>query len=248
MSAKIILAQTILYLFTLQYLSGQTSSCCLSVEKSGSESYLSGELYVPAMPVDIATYFNQDWLLGDILLATGEVVRNKFIKYNGLLDELFWLEPGSKNIIKLDKDAIQQFHYSNYMGDTSVYFRKIKIKQSANSDSAGIFVQIIYIGNLSLFISHTFYIDRRELVYNKGIILEKEIFREKPVYYFISVNTKTFITMSLSPKRLYEFCPGNNEKIREFFKTNRFGKNFKNSDLVRLTQFLGTLHDTKDSF
>ena len=109
-------------------------------------------------------------------------------------------------------------------------------------------MQAIYSGNLSLFVSHTFYIDRRELVYGKGIMLEKEIYREKPVYYFISGNTKSFITMSISPKRLYEFCPGNNAKIREFFKTNRFGKNFENSDLVRLTQFLGTLHDTKDSY
>jgi hypothetical protein len=227
---------------------GQINCCCNIIEKSASGPFLPGELFVPAQPFDITTYFNQEWLEGDIFLSTGEIVRNKSIKYNGFLDELFWHEPGSENIIKLDKEAIRQFHYLNFNGDTSVYFRKIKIMPNSVSDSAEIFVQKICEGKLSLFVSHTFYIARRELVYSKGITLEKEIYQEKSVYYFMSGNTKTFITMSLSPKRFYDFCPGNNEKIREFFKANRFGKFINNPDLVRLTQFLSTLHEMKDIF
>jgi hypothetical protein len=237
----IMFAPTIIILFMSKLLSGQINCCCNDIEKSASGPFLPGELFVPGQPVDITTYFNQEWLEGDIFLSSGEIVRNKSIKYNGFLDELFWHEPGSENIIKLDKEAIRQFHYLNFNGDTSVYFRKIKIKLNSVSDSAEIFVQKIYDGNLSLFVSHTFYIDRRELVYSKGITLEKEIYREKLVYYLRSANNRTFVTTNLSPGGLSAFFPGKKEKIRGFFRLNKLGKIISNSDLIRVTQFLGTL-------
>jgi hypothetical protein len=241
MKAKVILTHIILLVITFQHLSGQKNCCCNNIDKTNSEPYLSGELFTPALPVDAATYFNKGWLLGDILLSNGEIVRNKLIKYNGLLDELFWQEPESKNIITLDKEAIRQFHFQNLNGDTSVYFRKIKVKRNIISDSSEVFGEVVYDGNLSLFVLHTFIIERRELINMNGIPTEKDIYAEEPIYCFRLTNNKIFVTKSLKRNSLYAGSPGNKDKIKEFLKANNFRKFINKSDLIRLAQFLSTI-------
>jgi hypothetical protein len=243
MKAKVILTHIILLVITFQHLSGQKNCRCNNIDKTDSEAYLSGELFAPALPVDAMTYFNQEWLSGDIFLSNGEIVRNKLIKYNGLLDELFWQEPKSKNIIKLDKEAILQFHFQNLNGDTSVYFRKIKFKRNIITDSSEVFGEVVYDGTLSLFVLHTFFIERRELINMNGIPIEKDIYAEEPIYIFRFSNNKTFVTKSLKRNSLYAFSRSNKDKIKEFLKANKIGKFINNSYLIRLTKFLSKITD-----
>ena len=241
MKTRIIFAFAIILMITSQNLTGQRTISDINSNPTYFEPCLTGELFAPTSIIDPITYFNSEWLSGDIYLSNGEVVRNKLIKYNGLLDELFWKELKSNNIIKLDKESILCFHFSNFKGDTSVYFRKIKAKRNIMADSGEIFVQKIYEGRIKLYVSHTFFIDRRELIYNNGIPFEKEIYVEEPVYYFRNSNNKTFVTRSLSRKSLFAFSPENKDKISEFLKSNRPGKIVNNSYLIRLTQFLSTV-------
>ncbi|MCX6302878.1 MAG: hypothetical protein NTW82_11915 [Bacteroidia bacterium] len=243
MKIKIVLAFAVLQILTFQLLSGQRNATSENCGLPDSEPYLTGELFTPALPVDPTTYFNSEWLSGDIYLSNGEVVRSKLIKYNGLLDELFWQEPKSKNIIKLDKEAILQFHFLNFKGDTSVYFRKIKVKQNIIADSSEVFGEVIYNGRLSLFVLHTFIIERRELVYMNGIPYQKDIYAEEPIYFFSWTNNKTFITKLLNRNSLYPISPANKDKINIFLKANKPLKFINNSYLIRLTQFLSTIVD-----
>lgn len=240
MKAKVIITHIILLAITLQHLSGQKYCCCNNIDKTNYELFLSGELFRPVLPVDATTFFNQEWLLGDIFLSSGEIMINKLIKYNGLLDELFWQEPKSKNIIKLDKEAILQFHFQNLNGDTSVYFRKIKIKRNIISDSSEVFGEVVYDGNLSLFVLHTFFIERRELINMNGISNEKDIYAEEPIYIF-RYNNKTFVTKSLNRNSLYTIFPENKDKIKEFLKANSLRKLTDNYYLIRLIKFLSTI-------
>ena len=241
MKAKIIFVYTIVLIFTFQSLQGQKSFSIDNIDIKSSEFCLTGELFTPNQSIDGATYFNSDWAPGDIYLSNGEVVRNKLIKYNGLLDELFWQESRSKNVIKLDKEAIMQFHFLNLNGDSTVHFRKIKVKRSTISDSSEIFGQVIYEGSLSLFILHTYKTAGNELIRQNGNLFEKTNYSEEPIYIFRYTDNKTFITKSLSRKRLYAFSPGNKNKIKEFIKANKTGGNKDVSYLRRLTEFLGQI-------
>jgi len=243
MKIKIVLAVAILHMITFQIMSGQKNTTGEDCDLTNSEPYLTGELFAQALPVDATTWLNSEWLSGDIYLSNGEVVRNKLIKYNGLLDELFWQEPKSKNIIKLDKEAILQFHFLNFKGDTSVYFRKIKVKRNIIADSSEIFGEVIYDGRLSLFVLQTFFIERRELIYMNGIPYQKDVYAEEPVYYFRLPDKKTFGTKSLSRKNLYALSANNKDKIKKFQKKNKTGGYINNSYLIRLTQFLSTIVD-----
>lgn len=206
-----------------------------------SEPRLSGELFSPASSPDIVTYFNKTWLSGDIWLNDGSIIRNKKIKYNGFLDELFWQEPESNQTIKLDKDNILQFHFHNFQGDTSVYFRKLKVKGNILTDSTNIFAQRMYRGDLSLFVLHTFHLDRTETIeMNKHYFL-RDIYKENPVYYIKYLNNKVAEFKSFSRKSLYAFAPDKKDQIKKYFKENKSFVIKKNSELIRLMQFLSSV-------
>lgn len=241
MRNKIIIACSILFIITIQDVIGQSNSSGHDYNSANIEPCLTGELFTPALMVDTSTYYNSEWLPGDIYLSNGEIVRNKLIRYNGLLDELFWQEPKSKNAIKLDKEAIRQFHYQNLNGDTSICFRKIKVKQSMIADSSEIFCEIVYDGNVSLFIQHTFEIEGKELVYKNNTTFENPIYIARPIYYFINRNHKTFIKKSLNRKSLYDFSPAKKDSIKAFLKANKIRNFTDKSDLIRLAQFFDTI-------
>lgn len=238
---KRILCYAIIVIFGYQKFFGQGTIQDNHSDLTENEPCLTGELFAPELIVDVTTYLNSEWLPGDIYLVNGEAVRNKLIKYNGLLDELFWQEPKSKNVVKLDKESISLFHFYYLNGDTSVYFRKIKVKRSIITDSSEVFGQVIYNGSLSLFVLHTYKIERTELIRKNGIPYEKNVYVKEPVYIFRSANNKTFIVKNLSRRSLYAFSPGNKNKINEFLKANKALELINNRYLIKLTQFLRTI-------
>jgi len=241
MRTRSIFIYAIILIINCQALHGQTDSCCNCINKLTYELGLSGEL--SAMPIDTVPYFNKDWLLGDIILVEGGIVRNKYIKYNGLLDEVFWIEPKSGKTVKLDKEAIMQFHFKNVQGDTSVYFRKIKIKRDILTDSSETYVQVIYHGNLSLFISHTFRLIRTDLTRRNGFLIENSIYEEEPVYILRFKNIKTSIYKNLNRKNLYAFVPEKKDQIKRFFKQIELLRIQEYPDIIMLMKFLNYILD-----
>jgi hypothetical protein len=241
MKSKIQITLAILLIISFQDLYGQRTASRENYDVTAPEQLLTGELFAQAYTIDAATFFNKEWLPGDIYLSNGEVVKNKLLRYNGLLDELLWQEPKSNNIVKLDKEAIRQFHFRNLNGDTSVYFRKIKIKKSMIADSSEIFAELIYEGSLSLLVFHNIIIEGREHILKNGNSYEKNVYAEEPVYIFRYINNKTFFTTKLNRRSLFAFLPENKNKIKEFLKSDKTGKFIYNTDLIRLTQFLNTI-------
>ncbi|TFG44428.1 MAG: hypothetical protein E4H43_00340 [Bacteroidia bacterium] len=208
-----------------------------------SESLLSGELFDQSLTPDFATYFNIAWLEGDILLTNGRIARNKKIKYNGLLDELFWLEPVSNQTIKLDKESILQFHFLDFQGDTTIRFRKIKVKQDIFTDSSEIFVQEINKGKLSLLISYSFYFAGKETVRtNKGSFL-KDIYKEEPVYYLSFPDNRLIELRRFSRKNLYTSLSDKKDLIRQYYRESSSGKIRTGQEILDFVQFLSSISD-----
>ena len=241
MKTKILLSCSFIFIFAFQSLSGQNKGTFNVNDQADCIQCLTGELFAPVSAVDPITWFNLEWLPGDIYLSTGEIVRNKLIRYNGLLDELFWKEPKSGNIIKLDRDPIVQFHFKNLNGDTSIYFRKIRVKINVLYDSSDVFGEVIYDKINSLYILHTFNIKGTEIVRSNGTTFEKINYEKIPVYVFIFTKQKTFVTRSLSRRSLYSICPEKKDRINEFLKENKLGLSVNNFYLREVAQFLGTI-------
>ncbi|HUX57901.1 MAG TPA: hypothetical protein VMV77_13065 [Bacteroidales bacterium] len=243
MKIEIFFVHIILLLITTQELSSQNNSCCSYDNNIIYEPALPGELFLPGFSVDATTYFNNEWLAGDIYLSNGEIVKDKLLKYNGLLDVLLWKESKSNSIIKLDKEAVESFHFLNFKGDSTIYFRRIKIKRDIITDSTEYFGQIIYDEIISIFVIHTFNLTGTELVRINGIPYQKDIYNEVPYYCFRFANNKIFVTKSLNKQSLYSFSPLNKNIIKDYLKEDRIGKLIENSKLIRLAQFLSTLEN-----
>jgi hypothetical protein len=241
MKINIVFSSIILLMIAIQNLDGQSRTFSKNSDLSDSEWCLTGELFVPDFTVDSRTYFYSVWVSGNIYLSNGIVVRNKLIKYNRLLDQLFWLETKSNNMIKLDKESILRFHFSDINGDTSVYFRKIKVKRNLVADSVSVFAQEIYCGSSSLFIVLAFKENGTELVRKNGILSEEIVYNEAPIYFFKFANQRTFVTKSIKRHSLYAFSPENKEKIKAFTQTNNPGMNQDNLYLIKLTRFLSSI-------
>ena len=225
----------------LQNLHGQNISPDYIHNLSDYQPNLTGELFKPDLPIDEITYFNSDWLSADIYLSNGEIAKNKLIKYNGLLDELFWLEPKSKNIIKLDKEAILQFHFKNLNDDSTIVFRKIRVKKNSVSDSSDVFGQVMYEGRLSLFVLYTYKFAGTELSRKNGLLLENNVYSKIPFYIFGFTNHKTFLTKSLNRKSLYSFFPEERDQIKIFFRQIKQSKIESYYDISRLMKFLNSI-------
>jgi hypothetical protein len=237
--------QILLFLFLFLTVSrsgfGQASECCSFRNAVYPDPALPGQLFRPLAPIDNSTWYNIDWLPADITLANGEIALNKEIKYSGLLDELLWREPESNNTVMLDKAAISRFHFIDYKGDTSVYFRRLRVKRDLAADSTDVFGQEIYLGKLSLYILHTYNIERREVSAINGVYTESDIYAEVPVYYFQLQNTKTIVMKKLTRKNLYALAPEKKDQINVFFRKNNPGDQFNKSWLLSLTQFLNSI-------
>ncbi|MEI6048829.1 MAG: hypothetical protein WCS03_08010 [Bacteroidota bacterium] len=242
MKTKIYFYSTIL-IIGIQSLNGQNNISTIDSDQTYCIQCLTGELFAPDKATDPTTWFNTEWLSGDIYLSNGEIVRNKLIRYNGSLDELFWLEPKSGKVVKLDKEAIVKFHLLNFNEYTSVYFKRLKLKFDVLTDSSEVFVQEIYNGKLSLYILHTFYVQRREILAKNNVYFEKEIYVEKPVYFLNFKNKKTVTLKSLNCKNLYAFIPDKKEQIKQFFKLAKKDKIDTYLHMIILMKFLNYIAD-----
>ena len=241
MKDNLLLVLLILTVINPLPLHGQKNCCCGFPDDNISQPYLSGEFFLPDQQLDTLTYFSNAWLAGDIKLTDGAFVRNKLLKYNGLLDELFWLEDESKRTIKLDKEAIQQFLFRDHQHHTSAYFEKITVRPDIISDSVDIFGEVVCRDKVSLYQFHAYMVEGREQYYREGVAYQKVIYAPQPVYYFRFMNNKTVGLKELNRKSLYALMPGTKKEINQFFRENEPGKYKDRVWLILLTRFLSTL-------
>ncbi len=197
----------------------------------------SGELFDPSANPEPITFFNREWIQGDVYLKDGGVFRGLPIRYNGLLDELFCLKPGSNQVVKMDKQAIYQFHFLNYQGDTSIYFRSIRVKRDFNNDSVDVFVQAKLLKNISLLIKHSFYfVQSASVRINNGYFM-KDIYKEEPLY-FLLFNDRQFEFRKLTRKNLYSLFPDHKKQISKYLYESATGRIKTPQEAISFINFL----------
>jgi len=242
MKTKILIAALII----LAYGSGTGFSQTFGIHSSQNIDYeppLSGELFDLSLTPDLSTFFNTEWIAGDILMSNGRLARNHKIRYNGLLDELFWLEPVSNQTIKLDKESILKFHFLNFQGDSTISFRKIRVKKDIFTDSVDIFVQEIIHEKVSLMISHSFYYAGKATVRTgKGAFL-KDIYKGEPVYYLRLPDNTLVGLKRFNLKNLYSALYDKKDLIRQYFRESSSGKINTGREIQDFVQFLSSVYD-----
>jgi hypothetical protein len=204
------------------------------------EQNLCGELFFPAIQPDISTYFNKEWLLADLLLSDGRVITDKKIRYNCLLDEILWFEPETKQVIMLDKEGMDRFHFSDINGDSSVYFSKLKVEKSGGG-YISIFAEELFTGKISLFVFHDFYFDRTEILQKDKRYIMKDVYKESPVFYIRFPDNKIVSLKKLSRSKILSCFPSYEFQIKQYMKEEGWNRTSK-YEMKELFNYINSLY------
>ncbi len=186
------------------------------------EQGLSGRLTpLPRRPIGDQHYPDEEWHRGSVVLNNGTEVKNKLLRYNGYLDELFWLHEGDYQQVQVDKDMIKEFRIPGpEAGKLSVY-RRININAPVLAGNADIFGELLHEGDISVYawrrIIETTRDDQRigEIIYG-GM-------RIKPAHiYIIRLPDDTVhTTRRISRRRILDMFPENRREIRRLLREHR---------------------------
>lgn len=155
---------------------------------------LTGKTFVENRTYRGDQYYNTDWLTGDVLLSTGEIVSNKKLKYNGLLDELIWLNTVIPGVYSIDRPLIYEFRLKNFHNRV-VRFVKINVKDSTLGHKNDIFVEELVKGNISLYVQRKISITDVMMIEREHKLYPLNFIGPTPVY-FIKLSTDNYLPMS----------------------------------------------------
>jgi hypothetical protein len=216
-------------------------ACCGDNKSASPAVNLTGETYNPVRLPDSSTYYNRFWLPAMVRLNTGETAHNVFLRYSKLTDDLFWFEPHNRITVRLDKEPVIGFHFLSVDGDTSISFRRIKIKTLLVADSVSVFAEEIYRGRISMYVRRGCEPDRQELVTQKGSTYLVSHYRDLPAYFVKTSAGRMVEITGLRKKDLVSLSPENKDRIRKYLNQNRGLASGRKNDLAALAGFLETL-------
>ncbi len=93
----------------------------------------------------------KEWLLSEILLYNNEIVKNKYLKYNGFDDSFIMWESSSFRAIRLERELIKEVKMKNEFDNSYMIFRPIKIKL-INSGNEYTFLNVLIEGKISIYV------------------------------------------------------------------------------------------------
>ncbi len=189
---------------------------------------LTGETFTDLKKFNGNQYINEDWVEGNILLSSGEMIYKTKIKYNGLLDELIWINSSSLRKIKQDKQQIKEFWYKNIQNE-SIHFKKISINNPANNQSE-IFAEVAVEGKVSFYIQRKITKVGEENRYRDDKLYTFDVLGPKSLYY-IKLPTNNYVAMTRIRRNSFlKLFPTERKSIVKMLNKNHL--NFKTESSV----------------
>jgi hypothetical protein len=158
-----------------------------------------------------SSYLNDEWCNGDIRLKTGNVVKNKQLKYNSLTDELLWLRPLDYSMILLEKEQILSFSI-NLPDIQTLQFKNMIVD---STDSEGKFCQVLYEGRYRLYCQRR--VICKEYVERKGDYSTYliPVLKKAPVYLIMEGTGKIIRLRKISNKELTLNYPYDKKSLKK---------------------------------
>jgi hypothetical protein len=181
-------------------------------------------------------YYNKDWMTGDILLSTGAMVYDKSLKYNGLFDELIWLNETNFGKFKIDKPFVREFWLKNNPYST-VHFKQINLNEPGNINRQDIFAELRVEGNLSLFIQRKISINRTEFRYVNNVLCQYDVITATPLYYIKLPSNQYLMLTKLRRRAFLKLFPEKKKRIAKIIRTNDLDVSVE-SDFVKLIELM----------
>jgi hypothetical protein len=172
---------------------------------------------------------------GDIILITGDTVRDKQIGYNSYEDELIWTMPVTSRMIKVDKEQVEKFILNNTDNEISVAFRHLQ-GTTTGDRKIDLFAQILLEDSISLYATHTIkFVEKIEHNDGSVITLVDKIEPISPVYYIGLPGNNYVEVKHLRKKYIYTALPDYKDAIKSLLIRHHQTLR-KERDLIRIVQ------------
>ncbi len=185
-----------------------------------TEPKLAGEWYYPEAGYAGTQLFRGSWFPGRVLLENGRKSDDKMLAYNGLQDQLIWLDKKGGKVLALDKGLVAGFVLQDEQGK-EMYFRKIRVKPLLMNDSVSVFVQVLWRGqHLSLFVHRKIISDYTETYDGFVTPQNGKLLKSAPVYYIMAHGRQQSQIEKINRKMLYAIFPEKKKDIRKILHKN----------------------------
>jgi hypothetical protein len=198
--------------------------------KLTGDFFYEGKMYIGEQ------YYNKDWMTGDILLSTGAMVYDKSLKYNGLFDELIWLNGTNFTKIKIDKPIVSEFWLKNDPYSI-IHFKQINLSEPGNVKQKDVFAELRVEGSFSLFVQRKISIIGTQLDYINNVVCQYDVITATPIYY-IKLPSNQYLKLNKLRRRSFlKFFPDKKKNITKIIRTNNLDVS-EESDFVRLIELM----------
>ena len=176
---------------------------------------LFGEIFNQKLQVHGTPFFIEEWSRGDIYLVNDVIASGEMLKYNGLTNKLHWFDSSRNTTIILDKAPITGFSMEDPHSNEQLIFRKSEQDFSIDGEGGGIFLQLLYEGDFSLYV-HRKVIERsRRVVYQNDQRVELPVLEAQPVYYVDVAGGELVQIRRMRKSFLYDLATGYEDAIRQ---------------------------------
>jgi hypothetical protein len=186
------------------------------------EQGLSGRIDLPPhRPIGNQHYPVEEWITGDVLLETGITAERNLLRYNGHLDELFWLHEGDYQQVLVDKKMVREFLLYPPGSAEPKRFRRIEVNSPVLIGKDEIFGELLHEGDISVY-SYRRIIEKGRGDYRVGNRLYGGIIIEPShLYIFILPDGTAQVTRKIRRRRILDMFPEHRTEIRDLLRKNR---------------------------
>jgi hypothetical protein len=213
---KNLIISIILVLITNVELISQKYYCNCTEDISITEDFekkLSGRIYINSN-MSYGSPFFYKWANGDVIMSDGQVVKNKYIRYNRYFDDLVWLRKSDYKNATVDKEAVNAFIIYAENNTPYAYFRKTRIKNWYQSDSSDVFLQVLEEGNISLYAFRTVMVNKNEdEIYDKNV-------------YYLQINND-YYKIDANRLSLLRTLPDKKAQLKQILHRNKLKVRFE---------------------
>ncbi len=211
-----------------------------SVLRVEPEVRLSGRLYSFNMDSDGSYYLKDNWVKGSVTLTNGETAEGVLLNYNTYLGELIWLSEETYRVVQVDKNLVKQFTLDQPGVSGPAVFQRLRISMPLEGDSANIYVQQLYKGDIMLAVRRRVVVTGERLESTRGTLRSVPRLRSDPVYYIIAEGSDAYEISRLNRRSLYSIFPEKRREIRAGFRDERLYIRTE-QDLIRAVSVIDSI-------
>jgi hypothetical protein len=214
----------------------QTNNTVEIIEKL-NESHLFGEIVYKQKPTKGSQLLLESWSEGTVILKNGFISNNNLLNYNGYIDQVLWFNSSKVRTVILEKEAIHEFSLFDTKTKDTLIFRNIEAKVPFYSLPPSFFAQVLYEGNIVLFVFRQI-IDAGIYSYQENnSTFEIPIVKPRNLYFIKLANNDVIPIKKINKRSIFNALPSEKDHIKKFISHNKFSiKNEK--DLIRIINFL----------